>query len=144
MPVLKDLECSRCGSVTEALVDGDVTIEAVRCECCRKLTVHRTICNGGVRGARWRYADCTSDYIRDRFHVRKVEAYTHDADGNEVPVTHYQTGKDILDTSGLNNEEGRQERKNRIHHAFERRRGRGKLQFDQKRRPRDRQLAARE
>ena len=86
MPVLKDLECSRCGNVTEHMIDGGASEVVARCASpeCRKMTVHRAICNGGCRGARWRYADWTVDAIRERFQVRGVEAYTTDADGNDT------------------------------------------------------------
>jgi len=47
--VLKDLFCSRCGSVRSEMVPGDVTDIILSCANCGMDAVYRSHCTGGVR-----------------------------------------------------------------------------------------------
>jgi hypothetical protein len=130
--VLKDVECSRCGHVSEAMVDGGTHQFVERCASCRRMSVHLTICSGGCK-TRWRWNDHTYDSIRERFHVRGAEAYNVDDNGNEVPATDFNTGADISQTVNAMNTAAREERKDQIHYHVEKRRGRTPIRIDLKR-----------
>jgi hypothetical protein len=57
MAVLKDIQCVKCGAVREALIDSSLTSIEAECGRCKKPRFHRPLCNGGCRGARWRFND---------------------------------------------------------------------------------------
>jgi hypothetical protein len=130
--VLKDVECTRCKRVYEAMVDGDTRQYVEQCELCGRVSVHRTICTGGCK-TRWRWNDHTYDSIRERFHVRGAEAYNVDDNGNEVPATDFNNGSDISQTVNAMNAAARDERKDQIHYHVEKRRGRAPIRIDMKR-----------
>lgn len=50
MAVLKDMQCARCGALTEAMVDGAKSVAKTECARCGVVTMHRSICNGGRSG----------------------------------------------------------------------------------------------
>lgn len=62
MPVLKDVECAKCGTVREVFCDpSEESVEAY-CDTCDdgKPHLHRSVCNGGC-GRRWRFNDPPPD-----------------------------------------------------------------------------------
>lgn len=47
MPVLKDLECKYCGSVTEYMLEPGTESAEYWCESCLDIRLHESLCNGG-------------------------------------------------------------------------------------------------
>jgi len=55
--VLKDVTCSKCGMPSEAVMRGEETSLVKICPRCDRAREHRSICNGGMKGERYRCND---------------------------------------------------------------------------------------
>jgi hypothetical protein len=54
--VLKDVRCSRCGTIREAYMPRDALDNDCECSKCGCVRMHMSICNGGCK-SRWRFMD---------------------------------------------------------------------------------------
>lgn len=93
MPVLKDLECQRCGATTEATVEPTTEKAKMKCQRCGEVTKHKTLCNGGC-GKRYRFMDWAgimSDPDERGKHIQmgRPRAVTaNEKTGEESPLMH--------------------------------------------------------
>lgn len=65
MAVLKDVECRRCGTESEAMVDAEKSNPILECAKCDAKTTHRTLIRGGVKVITWGIEGVdVNDFIR--------------------------------------------------------------------------------
>lgn len=113
--VLRDLYCTVCGSEIRD-VASDATEMDMDCDVCGKRTHHATVCNGGMRGERWRFADAPYDtdaWMRGRTHAMGVSV----------------DGKTMID----NGDAKREAKRDRLHSDRRRSKGRAPVFYDGKR-----------
>jgi hypothetical protein len=87
MPVIKDVRCVKCNSILEMLIDGEQTGVMLHCEQCDKVTVHQSLCNGGLKN-RYRFNDWSGfdpegyvEYLGCRAGQARKEDIVHLDDG---------------------------------------------------------------
>jgi hypothetical protein len=124
--VLKDFECAACGGVFERIVDGNISFIAEYCEACKTTTNHRSICNGGT-GKRYRFADWSGVDFSGQVKAMAPTATTLDHEGNVIADKHV-SGKACQDMPRFS-DDVREEKRDRITHRTNARRGKNKLYF---------------
>ena len=130
--ILRDMYCERCGRV-EADVDCSDTTAELQCVLCRTTTVHRAVCNGGLR-SRYRFADWPSDpeYWRGQSKVVGAEAVTSEGE----TIRRYTSGTREIgapmtdDPRYHNGTDERETRRDIIKHATRRTRGTNPVVLD--------------
>jgi len=121
MPVLKDMECTECGSMREALVGASETLERLGCAVCKCETSHISPCWGGTK-TRYRFNNWTPSC--SKFEYIGVEAYHENEDGSERPSVDVHTKKPVFEVD----KEGIAERRDKLNHK----KGKNPLYFTQK------------
>jgi len=69
--VLKDVECTRCGTQSEALVEGAESAPVLVCKTCDRKRTHRTILGGCLRCITW---GCEGIDVNDFIRTEGVKA----------------------------------------------------------------------
>jgi len=94
MVVLKDVTCDVCQEIVEVTVDPNTSELEMYCDICQCITLHTSLCNGGLN-SRWRY--CDFDFSDDRELAKHIRVGKGEAvDSNDKPVVD-KHGKAIHD-----------------------------------------------
>lgn len=132
--IIRDMYCTECGAIVEDVyLDRIADMEANRnCERCKKTTLHKARCNGGIR-QRLRIFDWPTnpEYYRGQIKFGAPEAREGTPDGKPVefsPLADEQGVVHEAKAAGHADREG--EREDRRYHKLRKNRGTKKLFFD--------------
>lgn len=127
--VLKDVECTRCGRRSEALMDGSATTAYLDCRDCGA-EKHITICNGGC-GSRYRYLDWDGVDFSERVRLGKLTCETRlpESQGGGVITDQHKSGVACQDMPRFS-ADGRAENLSRVRFDKRKRQGRGRIFVD--------------
>jgi len=131
--VLKDVECTRCGRRSEALMDGSATTAYLDCRDCGA-EKHVTICNGGC-GKRYRYHDWDGVDFSGQVKLGELSAETQlpESQGGDIVVDKHKSGMACHDLPRFSSD-SRADRLDRMKHRRKCDRGKATLYFDGARR----------
>ena len=119
MPVSKDFYCEQCDTeIYDVRVDStSINSHFHWCDGCEQMRTFKVLCNGGVKGRRWRYVDWTEDSAANlvRYHGVRTDA-DDGAGGKEHDNPRFSA-------------EGVDDRRQRMKHERDKKRGKGKLVF---------------
>lgn len=132
MAVLKDIACTRCETLSEAMWPVDRSCGIAPCASCGRATAHESRCTGGLK-SRWRYADWSGYNATGAVTIGTPTAeYVSDDMSTETRVEHYRGGTCDMQPR-FQNTDVRDERRDRRTHAAKQRAGKGRLAVDSKR-----------
>jgi hypothetical protein len=129
MSVIRDMYCTQCETVQETISDVSALLE---CHTCSKKTLHKNVCNGGTK-TRYRCQDWPSDpaYYRGQTSSTSPTCHVHDEEtGEETPNVDRHTGQ-RMDSDSRFSVDSRAEKRDRIEHDTDRKRGTLPLTIDQ-------------
>lgn len=125
--MIRDLYCCACGHVIlDHWCNGRSLRAKLLCPTCGYITQHTAVCNGGIK-ARYRLNDWPTDPDFYKGQVKALGVEAVDSDGNAVQRYHSGTrtvGAPMHDNPKYHNgSDVREDKRDRLHHASRRRRG---------------------
>ena len=131
MPVLKDVECTRCNTRHEDVVDREASRPILLCKRCKRTTEHITICNGGTR-TRFRFNDWSGyEPSLNELEFTGAEVVNVDDNGNETAVQSKYGGV-IHERKRFRDADVRNENRDKIGFASKKRKGKAPIRLDMK------------
>lgn len=117
--IAKDWYCSICSNEIHdrRVKSTDVCKLRELCDICHAVTEHYVLCNGGVRGRRWRYVDWTPEAANNLVRYHGVKTDADDGEGGRVHDDP-RFSDDAID-----------DRRQRMKHDRDKARDKGKLVF---------------
>jgi hypothetical protein len=130
MTILRDVYCIECESTHEDVyLDGSDAV--LYCCACNANTIHIPVCNGGMKH-RARVNDFPEDHAWWRGRIKCNPPQVHHDRERTQPVKNIHTGEAMHDGPRYS-EDSMSERRDRMHHKNDSKRGKTPLYFDSKR-----------
>ena len=117
--IAKDFYCPQCNDELHdvRVTDTNVSTFFHWCDGCEQMRTFQVLCNGGIKGRRWRYVDWTPDAAENLVRYHGVRTDADDGAGGMVHDDPKFSAEAI------------DERRKEMKHERDKKRGKGKLVF---------------